>query len=398
MVPDGWDEKPFGALVAETQLGTAERGQTDHRSIPLIKMGNLNWGGLALDDVEFVDENKVSSALLLKPYDLLFNTRNTPVLVGKTALWQGELPTATFDNNINRIRLRNSCDPRFVAAFMSHGIGKRRIRSIAAGSTSVAAIYWKDLSKIKLLVPPLPEQNKIADILTIWDKAIQTTEKLLANLELQKRALMEQLLTGKRRLAKFAAREWRSVAIGQIAREVSVRNRDAIAWPVISCSKTLGFVNSLDYFKKQVFSQDISGYKVIRRDQIGYPSNHIEEGSIGLQDLHDVAVVSPIYTVFETEPKMNPRFLYQVLKTDHFRQVFEAATNASVDRRGSLRWKAFSKIKVPLPSELEQEAINDVLAVATARIANAKKHLAMIRAQKDTLMRQLLTGTRRVTP
>ncbi len=66
---------------------------------------------------------------------------------------------------------------------------------------------------------------------------------------------------------------------------------------VLSCTKYQGFVRSLDYFKNQVFSRNLSGYRVIRRGDIGYPANHVEEGSIGVQEAYEEALVSPIYVV-----------------------------------------------------------------------------------------------------
>ena len=250
--------------------------------------------------------------------------------------------------------------------------------------------------ELPINLPPLPEQRKIADILSTWDAAIEKTEALLATAKAQKRALMQSLLTGKRRFPEFEGQPWKEVRIGDIAREVSERNKDDAALTVISCTKTIGFVNSLDYFKKKVFSDDLSGYKIIRRNQIGYPSNHVEEGSIGIQNLHDAALVSPIYTIFETRPEVDPMYLFRVLKTDRYRQIFAAATSASVDRRGSLRWKAFATIKVRLPSLHEQQRINEALSVADNEISELESSVAKLRTEKKALMQQLLTGKRRV--
>ena len=100
---------------------------------------------------------------------------------------------------------------------------------------------------------------------------------------------------------------------------------------MLACSKHVGFVNSLEYFKKKVFSDDLTNYKVVLRGQFGFPSNHIEEGSIGLQNICDAGVVSPIYTVFEIdESRVDRGFLFKVLKTDHYRQRFAAAITRPV--------------------------------------------------------------------
>ena len=155
-------------------------------------------------------------------------------------------------------------------------------------------------------------------------------------------------------------------------------------------------VESLSYFKKKVYSDDTSNYKVMRRGTFGFPSNHVEEGSIGYQDLCDAGIVSPIYCVFATSNEVDDGFLYKLLKTDRYRQIFAAATNASVDRRGSLRWKEFSRIPLPLPPLEEQRAISEAVDAVAATETAYQTQLTALRQEKAALMQQLLTGKRRV--
>jgi type I restriction enzyme S subunit len=152
----------------------------------------------------------------------------------------------------------------------------------------------------------------------------------------------------------------------------------------------------MEYFGKQIFSKDLSTYKVVHRGQFAYATNHIEEGSIGYQDLHDAAVISPMYTVFEAGKKIDDRFLFLLLKTELYRHIFEVNTSASVDRRGSLRWPDFSRIHIPLPSLEEQRAIVKVIEVADRELDRLKAKADALRQQKKGLMQQLLTGKKRV--
>ena len=231
----------------------------------------------------------------------------------------------------------------------------------------------------------------------------------MSNSEQQKKALMQQLLTGKKRLPGFGKpaiggfgrqnlpQGWVYVPISKVATEVSERNTEQADLPVLSCSKYDGFIDSLKYFKKQVFSDDTSNYKVIHRGQFGFPANHVEEGSIGLQEIYEKGIVSPIYVVFSVdESKVDNFFLYKVLKTDHYRQVFAAATSASVDRRGSLRWKPFSSIKISLPRLEEQQAISQIIRSAEREAQLLALELRQLKKEKKALMQQLLTGKRRV--
>ncbi len=285
----------------------------------------------------------------------------------------------------------------------------RRQVSAAAGGTKVRHTSPQKLLAVSALVPPLKEQLRIADILSTWGQAIETAENLIENSKARKKALMRQLLTGKNRFPSFVAtkrtretrygdlpQDWSFIPIGDIATEKTERAGENSDLPVLSCSKYDGFVDSLQYFKKKVYSDDTSNYKVVRRGYYGFPSNHIEEGSIGYQDVCEAGIVSPIYSVFKTSDDVHDGYLYRLLKTEHYRQIFQASTNASVDRRGSLRWKEFSKIRVPLPSLAEQRKISETIDAADGELANVQAQLFRLKAEKHALMQQLLTGKRRV--
>jgi type I restriction enzyme S subunit len=197
-----WEEIKLESIVVRTQLGTTERTKENNDSniVPLIKMGNLTWGGFSFSKLETVPKSIVDESLILQYGDFLFNTRNTPELVGKSAVWKGQLTEATFDNNINRITFNNALNTDFICFYLNHGKGKATVNSLPAGSTSVAAIYWKDLKNIKVPLPNIEEQTKIVSVLVNADQEIELLEQQLADLKQEKKALMQQLLTGKKRV------------------------------------------------------------------------------------------------------------------------------------------------------------------------------------------------------
>ncbi len=248
---------------------------------------------------------------------------------------------------------------------------------------------------ITVLLPPLEEQKTIAAVLAIWNRGIRQLTDLIAAKLRFKQGLMQQLLTGQRRFPGFTG-EWQSVRIGDIAHEVPDRNNDGNNLPVLSFTKHDGLVDSLKYFGKRVFSEETLGYKVVRRNQFAYATNHIEEGSIGLLMHVDAGLVSPMYTVFRTNGQVLPEYLYRVLKTETMRQVFASFTSASVNRRGSLRWKQFSAIQLRLPSTDEQAKINGVMVVCDREIDLLRRKLNALKQQKKGLMQKLLTGQVRV--
>ena len=284
------------------------------------------------------------------------------------------------------------------------------LRDVVAPGNGQPNLNTELIGGISIAVPPIEQQRRISEIISAWDNAVCEAEKLLANSQDQKQALISQVLSGKKRLKCFSKTpkrqatphgsipaDWRYVKVEQVASEVSLKNAGLMAAPVLSCTKHAGLVDSLDYFKKQVFSKDLSTYKVVPRNCFVYATNHIEEGSIGHQDLYDAGLVSPMYTVFKTTADVDDRYLYRLLKTEHFRQIFQAATNSSVDRRGSLRWKDFKKLHLPLPPLKEQAAIASIVDAMDREIELLQKQLEALKAEKIALMQQLLTGKCRVT-
>lgn len=199
---DDWDKVRLDDVVLKTQLGTTERTKEakDLSVVPLLKMGNLIWGGFSFNKLETIPKSKIDDSHMLEYGDFLFNTRNTPDLVGKSAVWKEQIAEATFDNNINRITFHSSVNTDFMCFYLTYGKGRSLINSLSAGSTSVAAIYWKDLKNIKVPLPHILEQKKIAAVLTNSDQEIELLEQQLADLQQEKKALMQQLLTGKKRV------------------------------------------------------------------------------------------------------------------------------------------------------------------------------------------------------
>jgi type I restriction enzyme S subunit len=262
-------------------------------------------------------------------------------------------------------------------------------------NTAIPHISPLDIKKHKVVLPPLPEQTAIANCLSTWDKAITATTALITQKELRKKWLMQQLLTGKKRLPGFRG-EWTLIHISDVSKEVSIKNKEDKEIPVLSCTKYDGLVPSLEYFGRKIFADDLTTYKVVPKNHFAYATNHIEEGSIGYQDNFDEALISPMYTVFKTDTSINDWFFYKLLKSYRCVYEYQAWMEGSIDRRGGLRWDSFSKIKVSIPPIEEQTAIAKVIQLADKEINLLKTKLEKLKEQKRGLMRVLLTGRKRL--
>lgn len=409
MVPKGWNESTLGQLSSETiSYGIVQTGEHIEDGVPCVRVIDMASGNL--DPDQMIRTTSAISAsykkTVLKQNDIMLALRGEIGLVRQVP---EDLVGCNLTRGIARISPQESLvDSRYLLWALRSTISRRDMLRRVNGS-ALQEIPLAELRKVKILSPKTQEQECLAAILDCWEVSVTLIERLIKNSRVQIQALMQQLLMGKRRLPGFVASggrqstkygdiptDWDFLHIAEIADEASERNESGLDHPVLSCSKHEGFVNSLEYFKKKVYSDDTTNYKVIRNEDFGFPSNHIEEGSIGYQSLCEVGIVSPIYTIFRTNEAMHDGYLYKLLKTEHYRQIFAANTNASVDRRGSLRWKEFSKIRVPVPSYEEQVAISAVIDQAEAIRDNYENQKASLESQKKALMQQLLTGKRRI--
>jgi type I restriction enzyme S subunit len=262
-------------------------------------------------------------------------------------------------------------------------------------ASSIPSLSKTTIDNIKIKLPPLSEQKAIANCLSTWDTAITKQDALIKEKKQLKTGLMQQLLSGKKRLSGFNG-EWDEKRVDDFANEHSQKNVKNEDIEVLSCTKYDGLVPSLQYFGRQVFGDDLSKYKIVPRGYFAYATNHIEEGSIGYQDFNKSGLVSPMYTVFKTDETIDDIYLFKVLKSHKLIHEYNRRMEGSIDRRGGLRWKNFRGIKLSIPSKEEQTAIAQVLNTADQEISLLTNQRNQLQLQKKGLMQQLLTGKKRL--
>lgn len=191
-----WEEKKLGEILIKHRLGGNYENTKENAGIPLIKMGNIERGSINLENIQYLPINTLyNDDDILKEGDLLFNTRNTLELVGKVAIWRNELPFALYNSNL----MRMTFDDKLISSnsFMNHLFNTRtwinKLKAVATGTTSVAAIYTKDLHTIMVSFPSKSEQQKIASCLSAVDDLIKAETGKIEALKAHKKGLMQGL-------------------------------------------------------------------------------------------------------------------------------------------------------------------------------------------------------------
>lgn len=259
-------------------------------------------------------------------------------------------------------------------------------------SSSMAAINFSTLERIYLRYPTsLQEQNRVSNILRTWDTAIEKQSELIEKLKLRKRALMQQLLTGKKRLPGFCG-EWKEVKLGDVFDERNETNRDDL--PLLSITGDKGVIYQSDSDKRDISNDDKSKYKRICPNDIGYNTMRMWQGRSALSELE--GIVSPAYTIVTPRESINVKFMSMLIQQPRVVYDFWTHSQGLVSDTLNCKYPDFCQVKVRIPTKQEQTAIASVLVKADKEIELAKDKLASLQSQKRGLMQQLLTGKNRI--
>lgn len=268
-----------------------------------------------------------------------------------------------------------------------------QINNMLVGS-NYPAINSSDVASLKVCIPPFAEQEKIAEILGTWDRAIEELTDLIAEKKELKRGLMQRLLTGTQRLPGFS-KPWQESKLEALLNLVSIRNKELKIKTVLSVTNNRGFVLPEEHFARAVASEDLSGYKIIKRGDFAYNPSRLNVGSIDRLDSYDEGVLSPMYVVFKCNEKLYSDYMKHWVTTVEFNTKVRNSAQGSV--RETVDFKTLSSIKIFLPTDLEeQKAIADVLSKADSEIDLLNQQLDLLKEQKRGLMQKLLTGEVRV--
>jgi type I restriction enzyme S subunit len=283
--------------------------------------------------------------------------------------------------------------------------------------SSYPALNNSDVENAPISRPPLPEQHKIAEILSTWDAAIERTRKLVDAKKRRKKALMQQLLTGKMRLPQFQKKNnhesaaakaradktnqkhekvmpdgWRQVRLGDVFNER--RETGFSDLPLLAVTGNRGIIPADEVDRKDSSSADKSRYKRICPGDIGYNTMRMWQGVSALSGLE--GIISPAYTVCTPKDDMDARFVAYFFKFHPVIHLFWRYSQGMVSDTLNLKYHNFAEIKVVLPERTEQRAIAEVLETADNEIRLHESELAALEKQKRGLMQKLLTGEVRV--
>ena len=257
-----------------------------------------------------------------------------------------------------------------------------------------------DMEKRKLSLPPLPEQTRIAEVLSAWDKAISNVQATIEQVELRNKWLMQELLSGKRRLKGFGG-EWKEVKMKDVFDRIYNINDGDDKHSVMTISAKRGLISQEDKFDRVIAGDSLKKYTLLSKNDFAYNKGNSKTYQMGcIYQLEDIesALVPFVYICFSPTEKVYSAFYkHWFLAHGLDRQLNRIITSgARGDGLLNVNTDEFFKLKIPYPTLEEQTGIAQVLQAASNEVRVLRNKLDKLKEQKKGLMQVLLTGKKRL--
>lgn len=400
MVPEGWTSKKLDSVVAaKVTYGVVQPGSERKGGVPFIRGGDFPNGKINAQKLRTISSEIADaySRTKLRGGEILVSLVGYP---GATAIVPDELAGANIARQAALVRSGKAVNRDYLYYFLSSDIGQKRLLAKTLGSAQ-QVINLRDLKDVEIDIPPLPEQRKIAEILSTWDRAIETTEALLAAAKAQKRALMQTLLTGKRRFPEFEGRPWREVRLGRLCdinpRLTTIANDDRLTFLSMDAVSEEGRILRRD---DGTTSQYGTGYTRFQDGDVLVakitPCFENGKGCHATGLTNGLGAGSTEFHVLRAKDERDQRFVFQVVNSHPFRTRGEANMQGSAgQRRVPTDFIRAYLVHAPASAD-ERGRIAEVLDEADRLAEEHKTQIEKLRTEKSALMQQLLTGKRRV--
>ena len=292
-----------------------------------------------------------------------------------------------FNQDIKALVPKKEVDNQFLAyaLFARKGAILKHLETAGHGTGRLDTDLLKSTC---VLLPPLPEQRKIAEILRTWDEAIEKLEALRAAKQKRLDGLTHALIFGELGM-NGQRRNWQPTRLSEVTFELTARNTnlDMGHAAVMGVTKARGIVP----MREQTIGGDLSRYKRLPPRAFAYNPMRINVGSIAMNNRDEEVLVSPDYVVFGcTENGLAPDFL------NHLRKTHWWSHHINIGGSGSVRMRTYyddlAAMKLPLPAYEEQLEIVAVLNTAQQDVKATEKASQALTRQKRGLMQKLLTG------
>ncbi|WP_375750012.1 restriction endonuclease subunit S [Vibrio sp. HN007] len=421
MVPNGWKDGRVGDLLLGLESGVSVNGedrQMKNGEKGVLKVSAVSYGIFDRNATKVIDSpNELHRAKTNpKQGQIIISRSNTEELVGASAYIERDFSDLFLPDKLWQTLPKPNSDMKWLSYVLASEHSRYTLSNLATGTSgSMKNITKGELLGLKIGIPPLPEQRKIAKILSTWDKAIATNEKLIETSKQQKKALMQQLLTGKKRLlnpetGKVFEKDWEEVRLidtagkekysftgGPFGSDLKSSDYTQSGVRIIQL-QNIGdgcFHNSYQIFTSQQKANELASCNIFPGDIIISKMGDPVARATIIPAFHQrYLMASDGIRLAVDRSKYNNNFILEMVNYSNFRNNALSKSTGSTRKRIGLT--DLKNIRLKIPQLEEQQKIASVLSIANKEIEVLEAKLSHLKQEKKALMQQLLTGKRRV--
>ena len=374
-----WRKCTIGELTIKVGSGVTPRGgeavyKTEGH--PFVRSQNVGLGHLLLDDIAYIDEDthQRQKNTELQLDDVLLNI--TGASIGRSAIVTKEIVRGNVNQHVCIIRTKDNLVSSFLCNFLLSNYGQKQIDSFQVGGNR-QGLNFEQIKSIKIGLPSIEEQKKIAELLQLLEQRIVTQNKIIEDLKKLKSAIIEKL---------YSDIQGKEYSYRQLFEVVNERNKQMEYSNILAASQEKGMVNRDDLnFDIQFERSNINTYKIVRE---GDYVIHLRSFQGGFAFSNKTGVCSPAYTILRPNALLEYGYLSYYFMSYRFIKSLIIVTYGIRDGR-SISVEEWLNLKISIPSKEHQLHILKVLRSFDWKIENEEAYATHLSNQKQYLLRQM---------
>ena len=403
VIPEGWSLEPLASCIAESIAGEwGSDANGDSNDIPVLRSTNFtNSGKIDYTKIVYrnIDARKRVKKKLNKGDIVLEKSGGSPTQpVGRVVYFDRDTPFL-YSNFTQKLVVQQGHDQKYVFYKFLAAYEDGTVLKFQQQTTGIINFQLSEYLLYQTPLAPLPEQQKIATILSSVDDVIEKTRAQIDKLKDLKTGMMQELLT-----QGIGHTEFKDSPIGSIPASWDVypismllserKEKGLSGLPIYSVFIDGGMVprNSVD--RRVLSEMSDSDNKLARKGDMVYNMMRMWQGALGIAPVD--CLISPAYVICKISEKLDPDFLYFLLKTPSSIKKLEAYSQGLTNDRLRLYFESFQKIIFAIPKKEEQKKIATTIRNIEDFISSKKIQLNKYENLKKSLMTDLLTGKVRI--
>ncbi|MDY2795681.1 restriction endonuclease subunit S [[Pasteurella] aerogenes] len=393
---DGWRLGKVGDLLFGLESGVSVNGEDKPFSYSdkcVLKVSAVSYGKFDENAAKVIEKKELFRAKINpKAGQIIISRSNTEELVGASAYIEKDYPNLFLPDKLWQTISKPNVNMKWLSYVLASSQVRYTLSKLATGtSSSMKNITQSELLSLKIMIPPLEEQIQIAETLSTWDKAIQTTEKLLENSRRQKKALMQKLLGKGEQI--FRLEDLGSTFTGLSGKSKVDFGKGKPYIPYMNI-----FTNShidIQHLELVEIGKDETQNKV-RYGDIFFTTSSETPDEVGMSSVLLNEVDELYLNSFCFGFRLNnfenllPEYAQYLFRCDEIRKAISLLGQGAT--RYNLSKTQLMKLTIKLPSLEEQREIAEILSIADQEIETLQRKLECLKLEKGALTQKLLEG------